>query len=1184
MKHWNLSFSGPCSEDPAEESRRTREIYEKLLYPKMKPHQRLLLVPALFADAELDSNRSGSLAQQDAFMVAKLHHYRQWMIDDHRIAGLWGWHWGMEPIKTTLNSGFTIGTSQLPKTIAFLQSMAKEAKPTLPDGAAGHKRAKADDREMPAPARRLRASGSNTKEPSRSFALDPTGVITFTWSSEHTERGAAQASFHIVVRDAITGRVAYDSGRVRSAFPRHHLPANAQASLETAREHSWSVVWWDAEGRGSPQSTGTFHLGPGADEWAAAPWIGSNVTNLYRTNQLPATEEAAASVMLYVCALGFGSVSVNGEPALQGARMTVSGWTNNERLNLYESYDLTAAARNCSARNTELVIGIALGHGWRAPIFARDDNSSKPGDTTQRVFRALLVVTNRDGTSINVLSGAENWVGARGPVISDSVYDGETYDARLALPGWDAQSSLAFASRRERWSAAAVVHDAPRGRMLAQTMPAVVLDRVLTPQSITQPRRGVFVVDFGENVAGYASLRNVHGERGRAIVLHYAEILQHRGLPDVGASYDEKMPYFQNLRSANATDTFILAGTGAEAYVPSFTYHGARYVQVDGFPGTLTADNIEFHHFHSGNAPRSSLAFPGSPTLEAIQEMALGTQRSNMMSLATDCDQRDERLGWMGDEDLSVHTMLLNWQADEFFSVFMANMASEMDADGSLPDVVPAMRFAARPGDDSWTSAFIETAYQLFRSAGNTALVRKYWPQIKLHLRRLAAAAEADASSWPPTLYGDWVPPSFPPGAHKQCNPSNRPDCVFPLARPFTSAYSWLSNLQRAAEMATAIGDGATAAEIRSNLTKLTARFNTEWLHANGTYDSGIQTTFALPLQLGIVPNSSRAAVAKSFLSSVQEARLHFTTGDIGAKAFFPALSSIGRDDVAVAVLERTDYPSFGFMRYNTLEPATSNMWELLDSPFQGHAMNSRNHHMWSAVSAYLIESVAGLSQRSSSGFAEVIMAPGAMPGSGGGGVAAAAASLSLSHGNVSLSWQWKGGDICGTAADGAELVLQCGGGGGVITDVRHVSYGTPEGLCGSFEAGECDHPAALRAISSLCVGRNACAVRVGAAELGATAESCAPFGHAQRLHVQAACSEPAAIEVNARVPIGSVAALELPVAAHHTALVLDAHEQLWQRRNFVAGGLPKGVQHVRVEGKTLSVRLGSGGYSFCLS
>jgi hypothetical protein len=128
MNHWNLTFSGPCSEDPAQESRRTREIYEKLLYPKMKPHQRLLLVPGLFADAELAANRSGSLAEQDAFMVAKLHHYRQWMREDEKIAGMWGWHWGAEPIKTTLHAGYTIGTYRLPKTIAMLQDMAKETK------------------------------------------------------------------------------------------------------------------------------------------------------------------------------------------------------------------------------------------------------------------------------------------------------------------------------------------------------------------------------------------------------------------------------------------------------------------------------------------------------------------------------------------------------------------------------------------------------------------------------------------------------------------------------------------------------------------------------------------------------------------------------------------------------------------------------------------------------------------------------------------------------------------------------------------------------------------------------------------------------------------------------------------------------------------------------------------------
>ena len=132
--------------------------------------------------------------------------------------------------------------------------------------------------------------------------------------------------------------------------------------------------------------------------------------------------------------------------------------------------------------------------------------------------------------------------------------------------------------------------------------------------------------------------------------------------------------------------------------------------------------------------------------------------------------------------------------------------------------------------------------------------------------------------------------------------------------------------------MAEAIGDTATAVEMRTLVAQLTNRWNHEWLHsANGTYDTGIQTTFALPLALGIVPHTSFSKVAKSFIESVQTAKLHATTGDVGTKAFFPALAAIGRADIALAVLEKTDYPSFGFMKYNTLEPASSNLWELMD-------------------------------------------------------------------------------------------------------------------------------------------------------------------------------------------------------------------------------------------------------------
>ena len=204
-------------------------------------------------------------------------------------------------------------------------------------------------------------------------------------------------------------------------------------------------------------------------------------------------------------------------------------------------------------------------------------------------------------------------------------------------------------------------------------------------------------------------------------------------------------------------------------------------------------------------------------------------------------------------------------------------------------------------------------------------MVRRFWPNIKQHLSHLATAAKGDPSAWPPTLYGDWLPPSFPPGKFAGCNPTNHggQSCHVPLARPYTSAFAWVSNLQASAEMADVIGEESDAAAMRVLIAELARRWNDDWLHQNGTYDTGIQTTFTLPLALGdIVPNASVPAVTNAFIESVQAAGLHSTTGDVGAKAFFPALAAVGRKDIALAVLEKTDYPSFGFMKFNTLEPA----------------------------------------------------------------------------------------------------------------------------------------------------------------------------------------------------------------------------------------------------------------------
>jgi alpha-L-rhamnosidase len=304
----------------------------------------------------------------------------------------------------------------------------------------------------------------------------------------------------------------------------------------------------------------------------------------------------------------------------------------------------------------------------------------------------------------------------------------------------------------------------------------------------------------------------------------------------------------------------------------------------------------------------------------------------------------------MGDADLSAQSMLLNFDCSAFYTMFMDNMDSEEDKDGSLTDVVPLVRYGGRPADPSWSAAFIEVGYQLWKSDGSTAVPKQHWAKMMLHLQEYANLAAKSSSKWPPTKYGDWVPAPFPEGLKISGGPKP--------VKPYTSAYAWITNLREMAAMATAMGDTASATKFNGTVAGLVKQWNSQWLNANNTYANKVQTTYTLPINLGIIPAASQKAVSANFLADITASKDHMTTGIIGGKAFFFALDSIGAKATATAVLEKTDYPSYGYMAKNTLEPATENLWELMDAPYEGTGMNSRNHHMWSAVSTYLVKSV----------------------------------------------------------------------------------------------------------------------------------------------------------------------------------------------------------------------------------
>lgn len=469
-----------------------------------------------------------------------------------------------------------------------------------------------------------------------------------------------------------------------------------------------------------------------------------------------------------------------------------------------------------------------------------------------------------------------------------------------------------------------------------------------------------------------------------SVSMRHGELMQHSGLPDV-ASPDPSRVHFANLRSAQAKDTVFVAEP--MIYMPRFTYHGFRYVEVYNFPGDLKAEHIERMVMHTANADKTDVHFDDE-TLQAIHEGARGSQRSNLMQVPTDCPQRDERLGWMGDMSLSADSMLAHFDMGPMAAAFVDSMVDEMGDDGSFPDVVPFQRFGGRPADLSWSSAFLSTLVALWQEGDDLDTARRHWPAVNKHLANLQAQyAQAGALTKLPEPYGDWCPPPATQGQGDKETPS----------KGFAAAFSLTRTVQQAADIGTALGGDAaeTAKTFAKWAQSLRQEFHDGFYNAaEKRYDNGAMITNVLPLALGAVPDSEKAAIVQNLLDHIAAKNGTWSGGIINNRFLFDVLYDNGHGDVALSMLKRRDYPSYGYMYFNELEPAKECMWELPDAPFQGIGMNSRNHHMFSSVGHYLVSKVAGLS-RGSDGLRAVV---GSEPKS--------KATLHTATGDVHFSWR----------------------------------------------------------------------------------------------------------------------------------------------------------------------------------
>jgi len=596
----------------------------------------------------------------------------------------------------------------------------------------------------------------------------------------------------------------------------------------------------------------------------------------------------------YVTGLGYYELRING--AKVGDDVLTPSYTTFSKRVCYSTYDVTsmlAVGRNC--------VGAMFGQAWwRKP--AR--------------LLLQLEVQFTDGSRTTVVTD-EHWIWAPSPIIENSLYNGEVYDARIEQRGWD----IAGADDTG-WQPVSLA-DSPAPLLSAETIRPIRVVETLAPKTVAEPKPGVYVFDFGQNFSGWCRLK-VSGPAGTNVTLRHAETL-----------FEDGTVNQQNLRSGKATDVYILSGEGEETYEPRFTYHGFRYVQVEGLPGAPGLDSIRGRVVHTV-LPDAGTFECSNELLNTVQRCCRWTQRTNFHSVPTDCPQRDERQGWMGDAQIASRALLYNFDMSSAYTKFLTDIQDYQREDGAVPDTVPFV-WGSNPGDPIWAAAYPLLTWYTYWHTGDTGLLTQHYDGIKRYVEMLRREAEDFIVTR--NNYGDWIAVA-----------------TTPLDLISTGSYCLVTRVL--ADMARALGKSDDAAEYDALFEQIAAAFNARFFNPEtGAYGDGSQFSNAFPLYLDIVPAQHKQAVFDALVRDVVENHKgHLSTGIVGTPILIDVLTRNGRADLAYTIATQETYPGWGYM----LSHDATTIWELwrLET---GPGMNSHNHPALTWISEWYYKVLAGV-------------------------------------------------------------------------------------------------------------------------------------------------------------------------------------------------------------------------------
>ena len=744
---------------------------------------------------------------------------------------------------------------------------------------------------------------------------DTQGYITdnpnpvFSWAAEHSEDGKYQSAYHVTVKSQ--DKVKWDTGWVTGKKQSARYKGEP---LLTGENLTLKVQIRDNDGKESSIAEGSFTAALMEDwkaAWITTPWENPREAKYFIRKF--SVDGPVKNASLYVCGIGYQDVKMNGEAAddafLQPA---ISNYGK-------QCYYVTLPVERFLKQGDNF-LEVTVGDGWRGNTGEYLDGFK---DREFEIFgppmlTAELRIIYEDQRMEQVFTDT-SWLCGHGPVVFNHLFDGEIYDERI----------------RTQYTQNAVLVERAAPKMKASAMPPIRARERLTPVMKTKVGDG-YVFDFGTNIAGIVEVVIPQDmPAGTRIRIHHGENI----LPEGGLDKE-------TLRRAKAIDEFICGGKKqVRKWYPKFVYHGFRYIYVEGWHTIPKAENFTAVALYTDVKNRSYFRC-GSPIVNQIQEIIVRTEKNNLHSIATDCPQRDERMGWMNDATVRFEETPYNFRVNRLFHKIVEDIAAEQSEDGAITCTAPFI-YGERPADPV-CSSFLVAAWENYLHYGDRETMRKHYPHFKAWNRCLKEHSENGIVSY--SYYGDWAGPADCCQSFEDARSAMIPGILM------STGYHYL-NYKLLQKFAGILGDETEARENEKEALRVQKAFLEKWWHEEtGTVDNGSQGCQAFALWLGILPEDKRSLAAQRLHEAVEKAGYRIQTGNLTTRYLMDMLSAYGYIEDAWKIITREEYPSWGFM----LQNGATTVWERFEFK-RGSGMNSHDHPMYGAVGYWFYSSLAGI-------------------------------------------------------------------------------------------------------------------------------------------------------------------------------------------------------------------------------